>query len=109
MLRAHGAGRFVADPIVEEVNGTKVCRFTLAFEEYRKSSEGEQKKNVSFVDVQSWGTSVDIIEKFCKKGDLFIVDDATIRQDKWIGPDGGQRSKLYLRLNSFTLAGKKDV
>lgn len=100
-MRAFGVGRFVADPVLHNVNDTQVCKFTLVLNEYRKVN-GERKKFPHFFDFEVWAQAAELIAQYCKKGDLLEVY-ASARQQKWNDKATGEpRSKVIFRVDDFT-------
>jgi single-strand DNA-binding protein len=100
-MRVFGVGRFVADPVVHKVNDTKVCKFSLAVNEYRKVN-GERKKYPHFFDFEIWDKAADVISQWRHKGDL-IEFYGTARQQKWNDKETGDpRSKIVFRMDDFT-------
>lgn len=100
-MKAFGVGRFVADPVIYDVNETKVCKFTLAVNEYRRVN-GERKKFPHFFDYEVWDKAAELIAQYRKKGDLIEIY-ATARQQKWNDKETGEaRSKVVFRVDDFT-------
>ena len=100
-MRAFGVGRFVADPVLHQVNETQVCKFSLAINEYRRVN-GERKKFPHFFDFECWDKAAELIAKWRHKGDL-IEFYATARQQKWNDKNTGEpRSKVMFRMDDFT-------
>lgn len=100
-MKAFGVGRFVADPVLQEVNETHVCKFTLAINEFRKVN-GERKKYAHFFDFEVWDKAAELIHQWRKKGDI-LEFCATARQHKWNDRETGEpRSKVVFRIDDFT-------
>jgi single-strand DNA-binding protein len=102
MITATGIGRFVKDPVLEQVANTHVCKFTLAVEEFvRSKGATESKKYTNFFDFVAWDKAAELIAERKKKGDQLFFQ-ATPRQDKWQDKETGQnRSKIVFRLDEF--------
>jgi single-strand DNA-binding protein len=100
-MKAFGVGRFVADPVLRDVNETKVCTFSLAINEYRRVN-GERKKFPHFFEFEVWDKAAELIAEYRKKGDL-LEFYATARQQKWNDKSTGEsRSKVVFRVDDFT-------
>lgn len=100
-MKAFGVGRFVADPVLRDVNETKVCTFSLAINEYRRVN-GERKKFPHFFEFEVWDKAAELIAEYRKKGDL-LEFYATARQQKWNDKNTGEsRSKVVFRVDDFT-------
>lgn len=59
------------------------------------------KKN--FFDVDVWGATVDVVEKYVDKGKQMIIN-GELAQDTW-ETDGQKRSKVYIKANNINLLG----
>ena len=100
-MKSFGVGRFVADPVIYDVNETKVCKFSLAVNEFRRIN-GERKKIPHFFEFEVWDKAAEVIAQWRKKGDLIEVY-ATARQQKWNDKESGEpRSKVVFRVDDFT-------
>ena len=88
-------GNIATDPIVKETNnGDSVCTFKVASDRfYKKNSQTE--KEVSFFEIQAWGKLAETIGKYGCKGRGIRVT-GRLKQDRWDGPDGSQRSKVII-------------
>lgn len=106
-MKAFGVGRFVADPVMHETNDSRVCKFTLAINEYRRVN-GERKKFPNFFDFEIWDKAADLIVQYRKKGDLIEVYSSP-RQQKWNDKNTGEpRSKVVFRVDDFTFLPRGD-
>ena len=104
-MRVFGVGRFVADPVLQPVGETNVCKFSLAVNEYRKVN-GERKQYAHFFDFEIWDKAAELIHKYRRKGDL-IEFYGTARQQKWNDKQTGEsRSKIVFRMDDFTFLPK---
>jgi len=110
MFKAFGEGRFVKDPVVKEVGNTRVAKFTLAVNEYRKAKEGavdgDDNKITSFFDFEAWDTAADVIGKLCQKGTRMLVS-AKPRQDSWKDKEDKPHSRILFRVEEFTILDKR--
>lgn len=84
------AGRLTRDPEVRAVgDDNKVAKFGLAL-------DGIKKDQVDFVDVETWGKSAEIVEKFFSKGS-FILLSGRLKQDTWDDKESGKKnSKVFV-------------
>jgi single-strand DNA-binding protein len=102
-MKSQGIGRFVADPVLRDAGGTSVCDFTLAFNEYRKSKDGQESyRQAHFFEFVVWDKAAEFIVDNAKKGDRIFVE-CTARQDKWEDKEGQKRQRTFFRVNSFEL------
>ena len=77
-----------------------VCEFGLAVNRKSRSSSGEQREEVCFVDITAWGKQAETLAKYVTKGrQLFVEGRLTF--DQWEAQDGQKRSKLKVTLEGF--------
>ena len=97
------AGNLTRDPELRYTpKGTAVARFTLAVNRVWKTETGENKEEVSFIDVDAFGRSAENIGKYMKKGRPLLVE-GRLKQDTWEDKTTQQkRSKLMVVLESFS-------
>ena len=87
-------GNLTRDPELRYLqSGSAVCDFGLAVNRRWKSQAGEQKDEVTFVDVTFFGRTAEVISEFMKKGRPIFVE-GRLKLDSWTGKDGQKRSKL---------------
>ena len=71
--RAVVCGRLVRDPELRRTqNGTPVTSFTLAVNRTFKNAYGQQEAD--FLNCVAWNKTAEIVERYCKKGNLVGVD-----------------------------------
>ena len=97
------AGNLTRDPELRYTpKGTAVARITLAVNRTWKSESGENKEEVSFVDVDIWGRQAEVISQYMKKGRPLLVE-GRLKQDTWEDKNTKQKqSKLKGVLESFS-------
>lgn len=88
-------GNLVDDPRIMG-SDNKVARFTIAV----NSGFGDNA-TTAFVDCVAFGKQVETIEKHFSKGKQIIVR-GSITQNKWEDDEGNKRSKLEVRLESYS-------
>jgi len=79
--------------------GTAVARITLAVNRTWKSESGENKEEVSFVDVDVWGRQAEVISQYMKKGRPLLVE-GRLKQDTWEDKNTKQKQRQIGRLCS---------
>ena len=88
-------GNMVRDPQLRATpKGTSVCTFSLASNRYFKQESGMEKE-VSFFEVETWAKLADACNNLGKKGRGVRVV-GRLKQDRWTGNDGKQRSKISI-------------
>ncbi len=97
------AGNLTRDPELRYTpKGTAVARITLAVNRTWKSESGENKEEVSFVDVDIWGRQAEVISQYMKKGRPLLVE-GRLKQDTWEDKNTKQKqSKLKVVLEGFS-------
>lgn len=95
-------GHVVHTPEIRDINGTPLARFSIATN-YRYG----EKEEACFIDVELWGKSAEVIEKYVKSGDPILVE-GTLRQQHWEGKDGTKRSKHLIRADRFAFLPRTD-
>ena len=97
------AGNLTRDPELRYTpKGTAVARITLAVNRTWKNESGENKEEVSFVDVDVWGRQAEVIGQYMKKGRPLLVE-GRLKQDSWEDKNTKQKqTKLKVVLESFS-------
>ncbi len=96
------AGNLTRDPELRYTpKGTAVARIGLAINRSWRTETGEQKEEVTFVDVDAFGKQAETIGQYLKKGRPLLVE-GRLRYETWDDKQTGQkRSKLGVVLDSF--------
>src|SRR6476660_1796309 len=69
------AGNLTRDPELKYTSkGTAVARIGMAINRTWKNETGEQKEEVTFVDVDAWGRQAEVIAQDVKKGRPLLVE-----------------------------------
>ena len=86
-------GNLTKDPILKEIaTGNKVASFTVASNRTYLSN-GEKKKETSFIDVDVWGVVAENCSKYLTKGSPVVVT-GRLKQDQWQTEAGEKRSRI---------------
>jgi single-strand DNA-binding protein len=105
------AGNLCRDPEVRYTpKGTAVCKFSIAVNRKWKNEAGEQKEDVTFVDIDSFGKQAETVAQWFKKGNPILVE-GRLKLDQWEDKNTKEkRSKLGVVLEGFSfLGGKSDA
>lgn len=96
------AGNLVRDPELRYTpKGTAVAKIGLAINRNWKDDSGQQKEEVTFVDVDAFGRQAETISQYLKKGRPILVE-GRLKLDSWDDKQTGQkRSRLGVVLESF--------
>src|SRR5206468_9561099 len=82
--------------------GVAITKFGLAINRTWKSETGENKEEVTFVDIDAFGRQAEVIAQYMKKGKPFLVE-GRLRLDTWEDKNTHQKqSKLKVTLESFS-------
>lgn len=86
-------GNLTRDPELVNANGGKVCRFTVAVNEWAGTDVGEVAE---YMNVSVWGQRGENIFKSLKKGDGVIVEGRP-KARAWTGNDGTLHAAIDIR------------
>jgi single-strand DNA-binding protein len=89
------AGNLTRDPQLRFLGNEKaVADFGLAINRRFKTADGQMKEEVTFVDVEAWGRTAELVGQYLTKGRACFVE-GRLRLDTWDDKkDGQKRSKL---------------
>ena len=67
-------GRLTKDPEVRNTTGgKKVANFSIAVEEKFRDKDGNEQKNVEYLDCAAWGGLANVVESFLKRGSAVFI------------------------------------
>lgn len=101
-------GNLTRDPEVRYTpKGTAICDIGLAINRKYKTDGGEQREEVTFVDVTLWGRTAEVVGEYCKKGRPLMVE-GRLETESWDDKTTGQkRSKLKVVGENIQLLGAR--
>jgi single-strand DNA-binding protein len=96
------AGNLTRDPELRYTpKGTAVGRIGLAINRTWRDEAGQQKEEVTFVDVDAWGKQAETINQYLKKGRPILVE-GRLKLDSWDDKQTGQkRHQLRVVMETF--------
>ena len=96
------AGNITRDPELRYTpKGTAVAKIGMAINRTWKDESGQQKEEVTFVDVDAFGRQAEVISQYLKKGRPILVE-GRLKLDQWDDKQTNQkRSRLGVILESF--------
>jgi single-strand DNA-binding protein len=99
-------GNLTRDPEMRVTpKGTAICQFGVATNRTWKDESGQQREDVTFVDVEAWGKTGEVIHKFLVKGKQIFIE-GRLKLDQWEDKTSGQkRSKLKIVCENFQFIG----
>lgn len=95
-------GNLTRDPELRYTpKGVAIAKIGLAVNRTWKSETGEQKEEVTFVDVDAFGRQAETLAQYMKKGRPLMVE-GRLKLDQWDDKQTGQkRSRLGVTLEGF--------
>ena len=87
------AGNLTRDPELKYTpKGSAVARIGMAINRTWKSETGEQREEVTFVDVTLWGRTAEVASEYLKKGRPVFIE-GRLQMDTWDDkqPDKSER------------------
>ena len=99
-------GNLTRDPEMRVTpGGAAICKFTVACNRKFKMQNGEEREDVAFIDVDSFGKQAEVISKYFTKGKPILLE-GRLKLDKWEDKTTKEkRSKLGVVLENFTFVG----
>ena len=101
-------GNLTRDPEMRYTQkGSAIAKVGLAVNRKWKSESGEQKEEVTFVDVDVFGRTAETVTQYMRKGSSILIE-GRLKLDQWDDKQSGQkRSKLGVVAESVQFLGGK--
>tara|TARA_R110000787_G_scaffold5230_3_gene19251 strand:+ start:117 stop:563 length:447 start_codon:yes stop_codon:yes gene_type:complete len=95
-------GNLTRDPELKSTpKGTAVTEVGIATNRKYKAESGEQREEVTFIDVTVWGKTAEVMAQYLRKGSSVYIE-GRLQLDSWDDKTTGQkRSKLKVIAQSF--------
>jgi single-strand DNA-binding protein len=102
-------GNLTRDPQLKYLpSQTAVVEFGIACNRKFRTANGEDKEEVTFVDVTSFGKQAEVINQYFQKGKPIFIE-GRLKFDSWEDKQGGgKRSKLTVVIENFQFIGGRD-
>lgn len=99
-------GNLTRDPEIRVTpKGTSICQFGLAVNRKFKDESGAPRDETTFIDVEAWGKTGELIGKYLRKGSSCLAE-GRLRLDQWEDKGSGQkRSKLKVVAENVQFLG----
>jgi len=99
-------GNLTRDPELRYTpKGMAIAKIGLAVNRQWRSESGEQKEEVTFVDVDVWGRTAENVGQYMRKGSPILIE-GRLRLDQWDDKQTGQkRSKLGVTAETVQFLG----
>ncbi|MDR2512586.1 MAG: single-stranded DNA-binding protein [Puniceicoccales bacterium] len=100
------AGNLTRDPDLRMLpSGMAVAKFAIAVNRRYTTKEGDQRDEVTYIEIDSFGKQAETIAKYCTKGSGILVE-GRLKLDQWDDKTSGEkRSRLGVVLEGFTFLG----
>jgi single-strand DNA-binding protein len=102
-------GNLTRDPQLKYLpSQTAVAEFGIACNRKFKGTNGEDREEVTFVDVTAFGKTGETINQYLTKGKPIFIE-GRLKYDQWEDKNGGgKRSKLTVVVDNFQFIGGRD-
>lgn len=102
-------GNLTRDPQLKYLpSQTAVAEFGIACNRKFKSAAGEDREEVTFVDITAFGKQSELINQYFTKGKPIFIE-GRLKFDSWEDKQGGgKRSRLTVVLENFQFIGGRD-
>jgi single-strand DNA-binding protein len=100
------AGNLTRDPELRYTpKGTAIAKLALAVNRRWTGEDGQQREEVTYVDIDAFGKQAETIAQYLKKGGALLLE-GRLKLDQWDDKQTGQkRSRLGVVLEGFTFLG----
>ena len=88
-------------------SGSAIAKSAVATSYKYKSSTGEQKDEVCFLDFNIFGRSAEVANQYLKKGSKVLLEGRLVLE-QWTDKDGNNRSKHSLRVDEMKMMDSKN-
>ncbi len=94
-------GNLTRDPEIRVTSsGMSIAKLGLAVNRRYSTKDGEQREEVTFVDIDAFGRQAEVLGKYAQKGRALLVE-GRLKLDQWETQQGEKRSKLNVVLENF--------
>ena len=102
------AGHLTRDPELKQIGADKVVASSgLAINRRYKDAAGQQHEEATFVEIEAWGRTAELIGQYLKKGSPAYIE-GRLKLDSWDDKDSGQkRSKLKVVAETVQFLGNR--
>jgi single-strand DNA-binding protein len=93
-------GNLTRDPALRYLpSQTAVCDFGLAVNRTWTGQDGVKKEEVTFIDLEAFGKTAELLAKYKKKGDPLFIE-GRLKLDQW-EKDGIKHSRMKVIIENF--------
>jgi single-strand DNA-binding protein len=87
-------------------SGAAVAKSAIATSYKYKSTTGEQKDEVCFLDFNIFGRAAEVANQYLKKGSKVLLEGRLVFE-QWTAQDGSTRSRHSLRVDTMKMVDSK--
>ncbi|AXH15974.1 single-stranded DNA-binding protein [Malaciobacter mytili] len=87
-------------------SGAAIAKSAIATSYKYKTSTGEQKDEVCFLDFNIFGRSAEVANQYLRKGSKVLLEGRLVLE-QWTAQDGSNRSKHSLRVDTMKMLDTK--
>ncbi len=102
-------GNLTRDPVLKFLpSQTQVVEFAIACNRKFKGANGEDREEVTFVEITAFAKTAELINQYFTKGKPIFIE-GRLKLDQWEDKNGGgKRSKLSVVCENFQFIGGRD-
>lgn len=88
------AGNLTRDPELRTLAADRaVANFAIAVNRRFKGPEGDLKEEVTFVEVEAWGRTAEVVGQYLTKGSPCYLE-GRLKLDAWVDKDNQKRTRI---------------
>lgn len=108
MNRVQFIGHLGKDPILNDVSGTAVAKFSIATSESYKDDKGEWHTRTQWHNVVVWGRKAEQVCQYCEKGSKIYMEGKLVHRE-YQDKEGRTIYVTEVNMLDFSLASAKKV
>ena len=87
-------------------SGSAIANFSIAVNQDYKKQDGTKVEKTSWFEITAFGKTAENLNKFFSRGSMIGIS-GELEQQTWTAQDGTNKSKVIIKLQSFTFIDKK--
>lgn len=101
-------GNLTRDPELRTTSsGLAICKIGLAVNRRYTDKDGNQKEEVTYVDIDSFGKQAEVMNQYLAKGRAVFIE-GRLRLEQWENQQGEKRSKMSVVCENFQFVGSRE-
>lgn len=100
------AGHLTRAPELRNVGEKSVANFSLALNHKYKGADGQTREDVTFVDVEAWGKTAELVAQYLEKGSACFIE-GRLKLESWEDKEGKKRSRLKVVADNVQFLSSK--